>query len=300
VSNNIKAYLMLVLASIFWAGNFIVGKFAFFENIPPFSLVFCRWLFVWIILFPFTYKEILNIRKNIFENISLLFLLGLTSVGLFNSFVYIALNYTQVINASLFNTAIPATIILLCFLFKIENTNLYQLTGLIISVFGVLAIITRLDLNILIKLNFNIGDVWMICAVMCWGIYSAFLKKLKLKISLLSLVHILCTFGLLFLFPQFIYEYTQGDVININKTFLYCLLYLALFPSIGSYYCWAGAVSIIGPNRAGIFLMLIPLFSAAMAIFFFDEKFESYHFVGSIFVIIGLFLANKKIKNVKN
>ncbi len=297
MNKNIKAYLMLVLASIFWAGNFIVGKFAFFENIPPFSLVFFRWLTVWFILLPFTYKEILNNKKNIFNSFSLLLLLGLTSVGLFNSFVYISLNYTQVINASLFNTAIPAAIILFCFLFKIENTNSYQLAGLIISVIGVFAIITRLDLNILLTLSFNIGDIWMICAVFCWGIYSAFLKKLKLKISLLSLVHILCSCGLIFLFPQFLYEYSQSDIINVNKNFLYCLIYLALFPSIGSYYCWTGAVSIIGPNRAGIFLMLIPLFSAVMAIFFFKEEFQAYHFIGSIFVIIGLFLANKKIKN---
>jgi len=297
VNKNIKAYLMLVLASIFWAGNFIVGKFAFFEDIPPFSLVFFRWLTVWFILLPFTYKEILNNKKNIFNSFSLLLLLGLTSVGLFNSFVYISLNYTQVINASLFNTAIPAAIILFCFLFKIENTNSYQLAGLIISVIGVFAIITRLDLNILLTLSFNIGDIWMICAVFCWGIYSAFLKKLKLKISLLSLVHILCSCGLIFLFPQFLYEYSQSDIINVNKNFLYCLVYLALFPSIGSYYCWTGAVSIIGPNRAGIFLMLIPLFSAVMAIFFFKEEFQAYHFIGSIFVIIGLFLANKKIKN---
>jgi len=297
VNKNIKAYLMLVLASIFWAGNFIVGKFAFFEDIPPFSLVFFRWLTVWFILLPFTYKEILNNKNNIFNSFSLLLLLGLTSVGLFNSFVYISLNYTQVINASLFNTAIPAAIILFCFLFKIENTNSYQLAGLIISVIGVFAIITRLDLNILLTLSFNIGDIWMICAVFCWGIYSAFLKKLKLKISLLSLVHILCSCGLIFLFPQFLYEYSQSDIINVNKNFLYCLVYLALFPSIGSYYCWTGAVSIIGPNRAGIFLMLIPLFSAVMAIFFFKEEFQAYHFIGSIFVIIGLFLANKKIKN---
>ena len=297
MSKNIKAYLMLVLASIFWAGNFIVGKFAFLEDIPPFSLVFFRWLTVWFILLPFTYKEILNNKNSIFNSFPLLLLLGLTSVGLFNSFVYISLNYTQVINASLFNTAIPAAIIFLCFLFKIENTNSYQLFGLIISVIGVLAIITRLDLDIVLNLNFNIGDIWMICAVICWGIYSAFLKKLKLKISLLTLVHVLCSCGLLFLFPQFIYEYTHGEIINLNKNFLYCLIYLAIFPSIGSYYCWTGAVSIIGPNRAGIFLMLIPLFSAAMAIFFFKEEFQLYHFIGSIFVIIGLFLANKKIKN---
>ena len=289
-----------MFATLCWSGNFIVGKFAYLFEVPPLTLNFLRWVSVWIILIPFTYKEIFNIKKKIFDNIGLLTLLGLTSVGLFNSFVYISLNYTQVINASLFNTAIPAAIIFLCYLFKIEKTNLFQLLGLIVSVLGVLVIITRLNLNIIINLNFNVGDIWMIFAVASWGIYSAFLKKLKLKISLLSLVHILCTFGLVFLFPQFIYEYNQENIINLDKTFLYCLVFLAIFPSIGSYYCWAGAVSIIGPNRAGIFLSLIPLFSTIMAIFFFDEKFQFYHFIGSILVVIGLILANKKIKYVKN
>jgi drug/metabolite transporter (DMT)-like permease len=288
---------MLLFGTIFWAGNFIVGKLAFVEDIPPFSLVFFRWLTVWFILLPFTYKEILNNKDEIFNSLPLLLFLGLMSVGLFNTFVYVSLQHTQVINASLFNTAIPAAIILFCFIFKFEKTNFFQLLGLLTSIIGILFIITRADLNILLNLNFNIGDLLMIGAVVCWGLYSAFLKKLKLQISLLSFVHIVCTCGLLFLFPQFIYEHTQGDVVNVNITFLYCILYLALFPSIGSYYCWAGAVSIIGANRAGIFLSLIPLWSTAMAIFFFDEIFQLYHAIGSTLVILGLFLANKKINN---
>jgi drug/metabolite transporter (DMT)-like permease len=287
---------MLLLGTIFWAGNFIVGKLAFIEDIPPFSLVFFRWLTVWFILLPFTYKEISKNKNDIFNSLPLLLFLGLMSIGLFNSFVYISLQYTQVINASLFNTAIPAAIILFCFIFKLEKTNFFQLLGLLVSVFGILFIITRADLNILLNLNFNVGDLWMIGAVICWGLYSAFLKKLKLKVSLLTFVHLVCSCGLLFSFPQFIYEYTQGNVINVDKTFLYCILYLALFPSIGSYYCWVGAVSMIGANRAGIFLSLIPLWSTAMAIFFFDEIFQLYHAIGSILVVLGLFLANKKHK----
>ncbi len=286
---------MLVFATLFWAGNFIVGKFAFIENIPPLSLVFFRWSLVWLILLPFTYKDIIRLKKKIYKNISFLFLLGLTSVGLFNSFTYIALNYTQVINASLFNTAIPAMIIFLCFLFKIEKTNKFQILGLVISVVGILAIITRLDLNTLLKVNFNKGDIFMIGAVITWGIYSAFLKKRNLGIPLLVLIHILCTLGLLTLIPQFMYELLNDQTVNFNSNFIYSLLYLALFPSIGSYYCWAGAVSIIGANRAGIFLSLIPLFSTVFAILFFNEKFYFFHLVGSILIILGLFLSNRKV-----
>ena len=288
---------MLVLATLFWAGNFIVGKAAFVEDIPPMSLVFFRWSLVWLILLPFTYKEIINYKEVILKNLPLLFFLALTSVGLFNSFTYLALVHTQVINASLFNTAIPAMIILLCFIFKIEKTNRFQIMGLILSVLGILSIITKLDFNILLSLNFNKGDIIMIGGVITWGLYSSFLKKKKFTLPLLTLVHILCTFGLLFILPQFLFEISQGKIIKFDINLSYILIYLALFPSIGSYYCWAGAVSIIGANRAGIFLSLIPLFSTILAMFFFNENFYFFHFIGSVLIVLGLILSNKKIIN---
>ena len=297
MTHNFKAYLMLVLATLFWAGNFIVGKVAFVENIPPMSLVFFRWSLVWLILLPFTYNNIFKFKKIIIKNLPLLFFLALTSVGLFNSFTYLALVYTQVINASLFNTAIPAMIIFLCFLFKIEKTNRFQIMGLILSVMGILSIITKLDLNILSSLDFNKGDIIMIGGVITWGLYSSFLKKKNFTLPLLTLVHILCTLGLLFILPQFLFELSQGQIIKFDINLGYILIYLALFPSIGSYYCWAGAVSIIGANRAGIFLSLIPLFSTILAMIFFNEKFYFFHFIGSVLIVLGLFLSNKKVIN---
>ena len=288
---------MLVCATLFWSGNFIVGKFAFLENIPPLSLVFYRWSLVWIILLPFTYKEIIKYKDTIFNNLPLLFFLGFTSVGLFNSFTYLSLIHTQVINSTLFNTAIPAVIILLCFLFKIEKTNKFQILGLIISVLGILSIITKLDIKIFLSLNFNKGDIIMIGGVITWGIYSTLLKKKKFTLPLLTLIHVICTFGLICVFPQFFYEFSQGQFIEFNTNLFYILIFLALFPSIGSYYCWAGAVSIIGANRAGIFLSLIPLFSTIMAIAFYKEQFQFFHLIGAILIIIGLFLSNKEIKD---
>jgi drug/metabolite transporter (DMT)-like permease len=297
VKENTRAYIMLILATLFWAGNFTVGKFAYTENIPPYSLAFLRWALVWVILIPFTFRETLKKKNEIKDNLSLFFILGLTSVGIFSSFTYNALNHTQVINASLFNTAIPVSIILVCFLLKIEKTNIFQISGLIVSVLGILAIITRLDLNILLTLSFNKGDIYMLVAIISWGIYSALLKRKTFSISLLSLIQVICTFGLIVLLPAFLFELTQEKIIEVNSNFFYILFFIAIFPSIGSYYCWAGAVSIIGANRAGIFLSLIPLFSTIFAIIFFNEKFLFFHFIGSILIILGLFLSNKKIIN---
>ncbi len=294
---NTKAYIMLVFATLFWAGNFMVGKLAFLTNIPPMSLVFYRWSLVWLILLPFTFQEILKHKSVILNNLPLLFFLALTSVGLFNSFTYLSLVHTQVINASLFNTAIPAMIIFLCFILKIEKTNKFQIFGLILAVCGILSIITKLDLSVLLSLNFNKGDLIMIGGVITWGLYSAFLKKKNFTLPLLTLVQVLCSFGLIFIFPQFFYEFSQGQLIKFDINLFYILIFLALFPSIGSYYCWAGAVSIIGANRAGIFLSLIPLFSTIMAITFYNERFQFFHLIGAVLIIIGLFLSNKELKN---
>ena len=137
----------------------------------------------------------------------------------------------------------------------------------------------------------------MIGGVITWGLYSSFLNRKTFILPLLTLVHILCSFGLIFIFPQFIYEFSQGLIIDFDMKLFYILIFLALFPSIGSYYCWAGAVSIIGANRAGIFLSLIPLFSTIMAIFFYKEQFQFFHLIGAILIILGLFLSNKEIKN---
>ena len=120
---------------------------------------------------------------------------------------------------SLFNTAIPVTIILVCFLLKIEKTNIFQISGLIISVLGILAIITRLDLDILLSLNFNKGDLFMIVAIIAWGIYSAYLRKQTFNVSLLTLVHIICTFGLIFLFQLFILDVLKGKNLEIDLIF---------------------------------------------------------------------------------
>ena len=137
----------------------------------------------------------------------------------------------------------------------------------------------------------------MIGGVITWGVYSTLLKKKKFTLPLLTLVHVICTFGLICVFPQFLYEFSQGELIKFDINLFYTLIFLALFPSIGSYYCWAGAVSIIGANRAGIFLSLIPLFSTIMAIIFFNEQFNFYHSLGAILIILGLFLSNKEIKD---
>ena len=147
------AYLLLALSAMFWAGNFIVGKFATLFEIPPLTLNVFRWVSVWLILMPFTYKEISNNLPNIKKNWFVISFMGVITISIFNSVVYVALNHTQVINAVLVLAAIPAATIVLSSLMNIEKTNIFQLLGLFLSIIGIGTIISNGDIQKIISLS---------------------------------------------------------------------------------------------------------------------------------------------------
>jgi len=294
LSKKYLAYTLLVLATLFWSGNFIVGKFATLFEIPPLSLNVFRWISVWLILMPFTYKEIYNNLHNIKKNWLIISFMGVITISTFNSVVYYALNYTQVINAVLVLAAIPAATIVFSSLMNIEKTNIFQLLGLFLSIIGIGSIISNGDIQKITSLNFNKGDLWMLVCVITWALYSTLLKKNKFQLSQFSLIQLMVSAGLLFLIPQLLYEKSIGLEVNFNKAFFIILFYVVIFPGIAAYYCWQKGVEIIGPNQASMFIQLMPLFSAIMAIIIFKEQFELYHFVGAAFVVSGIYLSNRR------
>ena len=297
MSKKHLAYLLLTFSILFWAGNFIVGKFATLFEIPPLTLNVLRWLSVWIILMPFTYKEIYSNLPSIKKNWLVISFMGIITISTFNSVVYFALNHTQVINAVLVLAAIPAATIVFSSFMNIEKTNIFQLSGLFLSIIGIGSIISNGDIQKIITLNFNKGDLWMLVCVITWALYSTLLKKTKFKFSQFTLIQLMVSVGLLFLIPQLFYERSIGLEVNFNKAFFIILFYVVVFPAIAAYYCWQKGVEIIGPNRASMFIQLMPLFSAVMAIIIFKEKFEIYHFVGATFIVSGIYLSNKKIND---
>ena len=293
LSKNKNAYIFLILATLFWSGNFIVGKAASLFEIPPFTLNFYRWLCAWLILAPFTLKEIFQKRNYILENIKLILILGITSITAFNSIVYYSLNFTQVISGVLMISTIPVMIIFFCWILKIEKTNYYQVLGVIFSLFGVAVIVTRANLGTLLSLNFNKGDLWMVVAMFSWAMYSALLKKKKFELSHISFLQTIITAGLVFLLPAYLIEMALGYKLNIHMPFVLTLSYVVLFPGLASFFFWIKGISIIGSNRSGIFLHLMPIFSTLMAIIIFKEKFMNFHFIGAAFIITGIVLSAK-------
>ena len=294
MNSNIKAYIMLIICAFFWSGNFIVGKFATLYEVPPLTLNFFRWLIVWIILIPFTLKDILKNIKVIKKNFYPILLMSITSISIFNSVVYYSLNFTQVLNGALMISTIPVLIVFISFLFKTEKINFSQVLGLILSITGVLTIITRLDFTKLIHLDLNKGDLWLLVAMLSWAIYSTMLMTHKIGLNYLSFISAIISIGLIFLFPQFLLEINNHQIIRFNFPVFLITSYVVLFAGLGSYVLWNKAVVIVGPNKAGIFLHLMPVFSSFMAIFLLNEKLMNFHIIGAIIIIIGIYLSSKK------
>ena len=295
--SNFLAYIFLLLTVTFWAGNFIVGKFASVYEVPPFSLNFYRWLFAWLILAPFTLPEIIKKKLYIIKNYKLFIILGVTSITIFNSIVYYSLNFTQVISGVLMISTIPVMIMFFSSILKIEKTNLFQIIGVIFSFLGVIIVVTKANFEILKNLDFNKGDITMVVAMFSWAIYSTLLKRQKYEISQLSLLQVVISFGLIFLIPVYLIEYQIGFRINLDTPFILILSYVVLLPGLASFILWIKGISLIGANRSGVFLHLMPILSAIMAMIFFNEKFMFYHMLGACFIVIGILLSNKKVQN---
>ena len=287
------AYIFLILATLFWSGNFIVGKAASLFEIPPFTLNFYRWTFAWLILAPFTLKEIFRKKNYIINNIKLFLILGVTSITVFNSIVYYSLNFTQVISGVLMISTIPVMIIFFCWVFKIEKTNFYQILGVFFSLMGVVVIVTNANISKLLNLDFNKGDLWMVVAMLSWAMYSALLRKKKFKLSQISLLQTIISAGLILLLPAYLIEMALGYKVDIHLPFILTLTYVVLFPGLASFFFWIKGISIIGSNRSGIFLHLMPIFSTIMAMFIFKEKFMIFHLIGAISIITGIILSSK-------
>jgi drug/metabolite transporter (DMT)-like permease len=220
--------------------------------------------------------------------------MSITSISIFNSVVYYSLNFTQVLNGALMISTIPVLIIFISFIFRVEKINLNQVLGLILSITGVVIIITQLEFSRLIHLDLNKGDLWLLVAMLSWAIYSTMLKTHKTGLNYLTFISVIVTLGLVFLFPQFLYEFNNQELIKLNFAFFLIISYVVLFAGLGAYIFWNKAVLIVGPSRAGIFLHLMPVFSSFMAIFLLNEKFMNFHIFGAIAIILGIYLSSRK------
>lgn len=288
-----SAYLLLCVSALAWSGNFIVGRYVH-EQVTPVTLSYGRWGLALLILLPFTLRGVLRQRELVWGNLKLIALLGLTGMTLFHSFVYAALESTGAINAALILSLTPVIIVVLSWLLDREQIAPAQAGGIGLSLLGAGVLITRGDASVISALDFNRGDLWMLIAVPNWALYSVLLRRRPAAVEPMVLLTVTITAGLVFLTPALILELAHGTEFELNGETLAGMAYVAVFASVIAYICWNRGVSIVGANRAGLFMHLVPAFSAMLAIAVLDEAFLLHHALGIGLIIVGIYLTTSR------
>lgn len=296
MSTSLKAAIFLCFASLFWSGNFVIGRFSSLENIvSPLSLAFYRWVIAFLILTPFCLQKAIKELPLLKKQPGMIFLIILTGPTLFNTLVYLGLTATTVINSLLIISTTPMLIILLNKLLYKAQTNIFQMIGIFISLIGVCYVIAKGSFQNIFDSEFYFGDLFILLAVTSWALYSIFLKKNETGVSGFSFLYLSFVFTVILLFPVYLYDiFIQDNFINIDQKTLLVIGYTGIFPSIISYMCWNTGVALIGPNKSGPFLHLMPIFGGILAFLVFRETLEIYHYAGILSVIIGIIITNKK------
>lgn len=284
-------YFLLTLAVFFWAGNFIVGR-AVRADVPPLALAFWRWFFAAILVTLMARRHLPADLARLRNSWGIVLLLAFVGITCFNTLVYIGLQYTIAVNALLMQSLMPVMIVGLSFLLFKEKIKPIQAAGVAISLLGALTIIGQGSLGILVSLSLNRGDVLVFIAVIGYAGYSIGLRK-RPAVHPLSFVAATFILGDLLLLPLYVWEMMSGRSLHLDAPTVMAISYVAVFPSIVSYLCFNRGVELVGANRAGMFIHLIPVFGSVMAIVFLGESLQWFHIVGILLIAAGISMATR-------
>ena len=286
--------LLLVLATLLWGGNFVIGR-AVAGDIPPITLAFLRWCVAFIVFLPIAYSRVKREWHMIKANWPAVIVMAITGVACFNTLVYIGVYYTTSINASLMNSSTPIIIYILSFIFLKERLSKFQLIGTALSLAGVVFILSKGSLETLLSFSFNKGDLIVLIAVFCWGVYSLLVKQYAGRLPGYSTFLVTIALGVIMLLPFTIYELMTTSVeIVWSPSTIGAIVYVGIIASIVAFLSWNNGVVALGANKASIYLNFIPLFAAIFAVLFLDEDLLIAQVIGGLAVICGVLLANKK------
>ena len=274
------------------ATNIIVARGGV-EYVPPISLAFWRWLTVFLLLLPFFYNEIIKNKKSFNREFWKLFFLGSMGCGVCGAFPFIAGMSTTMANMGIIYTSSPIFIIILSVMFFNDKINFFRIIGLVLCLIGVLAIISKGNLNLLINFKFTSGDLWMIGAAMGWAVYSIYLLNWKSKFSLMARFTLIAMFGTISLFPFYILEEIFYFNTAFNSNFIFWVLFAAISPGIIAFTLYTKVQKYLGASLTGFTLYIFSIYSAIYGIILFDEVLLSFHYFGAAFVFAGVYLARK-------
>jgi len=279
-------HLLLTMAVFFWSVNSIVGRFMRLE-VPPIALSFWRWAGASLIIIYFAWPKLKEDWPIIRRHLPLLLMLALTGIAMFNTLLYTGLQSTVALNSFLIQSTMPIFIMLFSFFIFRDKINHLQGVGVAFSLVGVVVVMARGNLEVLRSLSLNIGDILIFIAVIGYAVYSVMLRK-RPSFHPLSFIAFTFVTGTLMLLPLYIWETVMVKALTLNGPNMLTIAYVAIFPSIISYFCYNRGIELIGANRAGLFIHLMPVFGTIMAVLFLGERFYWFHGVGFVMIFVGI------------
>jgi drug/metabolite transporter (DMT)-like permease len=283
--NQRKAWVMLTLCNLFWAGNYVFGKFVVGE-MSPLLLTFVRWVFATTILIIIAYRFEKPDLKKIVKSWRILAVMGVSGIIVYNLSLYTALIYTSPTNAAVVSAMNPALLVLLSARLLREKLTRIQVLGIAVSFTGVLIIITRGSLTHLLNLQINRGDLLMLVAITAWTLYSILSKRLS-DIQPLTATAASALIATVLLAPPALQQ--AAALREISSMAILGIVYIVLFPSVGSFIFWNLSVREIGAGKAGIFLNLIPVFTAMIS-YALGEMVTFVQLSGGLLVFVGVYM----------
>jgi drug/metabolite transporter (DMT)-like permease len=286
------AFLLLALATLFWAGNWVLGR-ALREVFEPNALNFWRWLIAALALAPFALPRLRGRWGAIRRSAGLLLLLSFLGAALFQSLVYTGLKTTSAVNAVLLNSSLPAFILLCSWAIEGERATRRQVAGMLVSLAGILVILSRGDPASLARLEFHPGDAIILLAMPVWGVYSVLLKRRPPELDGVAFLFVISVAGVALLLPAFAVEALYAPPRWPGIEGIAAAFYVGLAASVGAFICWNRGVAVVGANAAGFTVHLLPAFGTLLAILFLGESFRPFHALGIATILAGVLVATR-------
>lgn len=288
-----RPYLLLTLTALFWSGNMVMGR-GIRADVPPIALAFWRWTICLMLVAPLAWPHLRSQWPLLRQAWPAVILLGTLGVGCYNTFAYLALQHTTATSAALINSFIPVATIAFAMFFFGKRLLRGEILGVLASLAGVLLIVSQGRLGVLLGLELNTGDLWMLLAVTTWGLYTAGLQLRPPGVHPMLMLAAFTLVGLIVLAPAYSWELLKGRHIVLTPASLGGILYTGIFPGFLGYVFYNAGVAAVGPARASLFIHLMPVFSIALAALFLGERPLWYHFAGIALVFGGIYLTTRR------
>lgn len=291
------AYIQLSMAMFFAGSTVVAGKYMI--DIPIFISQTISLVFALLVIFPLAYFKEGSLRKFSVtkKDWFLLFLQGFTGIFLFRIFILLGLRLTSAIESGIIMSTTPAILALSSFLFLREKISKQVLIGIVISVFGIFLLNTNgIDLSIGRSWTTILGNIFVLCAVICEVLFTIFRKRQSFDTLPLTTTAFVIMFAFILFLPIGFYQGITYNWHAFRPVSLLPMFYYGAFCSAIGYTCWFSGLSKIDVSIAAGFSGIMPISSVGLSVLFLREMLTWQHIMGMLLALIGIYTITYKFK----